>query len=411
MPSARPHRWRKGRVFKRNGKGSWYFVVDIGPRGIPGNQVMRGGFHTKEEALAAMHSLQLAVRAGDYVRNTKLSVREFLIDVWLERKRLEVRDSTWLNFKADIQRILPLIGDLPLQSVTQRILNDAYVRLKEQRGYSASTVRQSHQVLRNAFGQAVEDRLIVRNPTRRAFRLLVAESETPSLTPAEAARLLANRHGTPDYAWIRLLVTQGLRPGELCALRNRDVNLSGGWLIVNRTMSRKVRKPGETGPKIRSEPDAPKTKAGRRRRDLDPETLEALRAYWKVQNATWDAMGEAFQDRGFFFAYADGRPWDPGTLSQRFHRMIRKSNLPAIPCMDCGIRQHPLLQTEKFRSKRSPRCWVKNQFDRHCGTYTWHLHPASGLVGRSLLPLPRLRVASVVISRRSRGLTRLVSKL
>src|SRR5207237_3457098 len=97
----------------------------IGPRGIPGNQLWRGGFKTREAALAAMHTLQLSVRSGDYVPPSNENVQQRL-ESWLAGRKNEIRDSTHINYASDICRIVPLIGGIPLQSLTKRIVGKAY---------------------------------------------------------------------------------------------------------------------------------------------------------------------------------------------------------------------------------------------------------------------------------------------
>jgi integrase len=307
-------------------------VVDIGPRGIPGNQVMRGGFATEEAARAAMHTLQHDVRIGEYVPATDVSVRDYSLG-WIPSRRREVRDHTVETYRSDLNRILPLIGDIPVQSLTQRVLADAYRTLAD-RGYKSTTIKKSHTVLKSALQQAVDDGLLKRNPAYRAFRLRVPLEETESLTESEAYAFLGSEEGMTEYPAWRLFLTEGLRPGELCALLDRDVNLVDGWLIVRQGLSLKSRSEGEPGPKFQYQPDDPKSPAARRRRDLDARTTSVLRAYRESREAQQEAMGAAFQDRGFFFATPDGRPWNPANLAGLFRRRLEKSGVRPVRLYD-----------------------------------------------------------------------------
>ena len=341
------YRWKPGRVFlrctrcrgpikgntcagpacKRN-RGRWYFVFDKGPRGIPGNQVMRGGYKSREDALAAMHTLQGQLRTGEYIEPTDQTLEQYLRR-WLAGIGHDVRDGTWLNYRSDINRIVPLIGSWPLPMVTARVLIDAYNKLAET-GYKTTTVQKSHLVLHTALKHAVQDGLIRNNPAQGAFRHRIRTAETDCLTEAEAHALLAAERGAREYAAWRLLLIRGLRPGELCALQCEDVDLTTGRLQVRYTLSLKVTKGTQVQAKLHYELDEPKTEAGRRDLDLDPETVAALRAYRAQQQQEKAAMGLAYHNQGYFFAGADGRPWNPNTLAALFRRRLRKAGLREV---------------------------------------------------------------------------------
>jgi len=282
---------------------------------------MRGGFRTKEEALAAMHSLQRTIRSGDYVAPSNETLNQ-RFEAWIAGRRHEIRDVSRINFRTDINRILPLLGHIPLQSLSKRIIKTAYDALAD-RGYKATTIQKTHSVLKCVLQHAVEERLMMHNPAQGAFKLRIKLEETQSLTESEVDALLASERGNKEYPAERLMVVTGLRPGELCALRSQDVDLDTGSLVVAQAMTHKLARPDEAGPRTRIEPDDPKTPAGRRRLELDHETVEDLRAYRAAQLKQQEAMGAAWRDQGYFFAEADGRPWRPDNLSAKFRRRIQ----------------------------------------------------------------------------------------
>jgi integrase len=203
---------------------------------------------------------------------------------------------------------------------------DAYTKLADG-GYSPATVQRTHLTLHIALKNAVDDGLLRRNPADRAFNIRLRLPQTDCLTPAEADSFLAMEREAIQYSAWRLSLTRGLRPGELCGLQDADVDLRAGRIFIRYALSLKAAAPGEPGPKVRYELDDPKTPSGRRSLDLDALTVEALRRYRAARKAEQEAMGAAFQDQGYFFAQADGRPWSPAELGSLFKRRAEKAGI------------------------------------------------------------------------------------
>ena len=109
---------RQGMVSRR-GSG-WSFTVDVSPPGAPRRQRSKGGFRTKAEALQAMHDVQASVVVGRYVPASRLNLGPYLAETWLPAVKSSVRPSTWDSYESYIRLyVVPLIGDLPLQSLTR----------------------------------------------------------------------------------------------------------------------------------------------------------------------------------------------------------------------------------------------------------------------------------------------------
>ena len=89
-----------------------------------------------------------------------------------------------------------------------------------------------HRVLREALKEAVNWRLLARNPTeRREAAPRSSARRCPSSTPTATVELIeAARRGTSIFIPILLGVLCGLRRGEIAALRWRSVDLDTGTL-------------------------------------------------------------------------------------------------------------------------------------------------------------------------------------
>ena len=131
----------------------------------------------------------------------------------------------------------------------------------------ATTTAQAYRLLRTVLGQAVADGLLTANPARIPRAGQVHHPERHPLTPAEVAALA---RAVPDRYAAAVLVAawSGLRPGEVFALRRRDLDLPAGSLTVRRTLVEVPGQPVTFGP--------PKTAAGRRSVALPALVVTAL---------------------------------------------------------------------------------------------------------------------------------------
>lgn len=171
--------------------------------------------------------------------------------------------------------------------------------------------------------QAVSDGLIPRNAAdvkapRPAPEEMRPLSEAESRTFLDAAREAGDRF-EPLYV---LAITTGLRRGELLGLRWDDADLDRCTLRVGRALVR------EGGRHVVGET---KTRRGRRRVNLTPRTVAALKAHRKRQLEQRVRLAGLYADHGLIFPSENGTPLNPENLVKRsFKPLLTKTGLPEI---------------------------------------------------------------------------------
>jgi integrase len=186
-----------------------------------------------------------------------------------------VRVSTFERHEQIIRaHLAPAFGQAKLKGLTPAHVRSLH-REKLDAGLAPATVRKIHSTLHKALSQAVADGLIPRNAAdvkapRPAPKEMRPLSEAEARTFLDAARETEDRF-EPLYV---LAITTGLRRGELLGLRWDDADLDRGTLRVGRALVR------EGGRHVLGET---KTKRGRRRVNLTPRTVAALKAHRKRQ--------------------------------------------------------------------------------------------------------------------------------
>jgi len=155
---------------------------------------------------------------------------------FVKSKWVPLHESQWRpSSRATVLGVLKMItthfDGVALQDIDAVQLSTYLTTLAQTR--SGSLVKMVRAYLRSIFAQAVEDDLLRKNPARllRMPKHLKAVAH-PYLSIAEIQTLLgvAMPFGvrTKDYALLRLFLCTGMRPGEVFALRWRNVEWTPG---------------------------------------------------------------------------------------------------------------------------------------------------------------------------------------
>lgn len=295
--------------------------------------VRRQGFATKAEARAAYAKVTTETnRNGSSSPN--LTVGDYLVG-WVERyERSQSRKVTTVRTtKVHVTSYLvPRLGSVRLSKLTPSMVANLYADLLEngrsgragRGGLSPKTVQNIGGTLGKALSDAVRDGLIPKNPAANLDRPRWVRPEMHVYNEAEVAEFLryAQKDGDPLAALWRLVFAAGLRRGELCGLRWKDVDLVGGYvsIVQTRVHSGKVHV------------SSPKTRAALRQVSIDPETVTALALLKNAHDDAATRLGGWTSD--LVATDLDGKPIHPERLTERFHRTSRGAGLPPIRLHD-----------------------------------------------------------------------------
>ncbi len=319
-----------GSVTRRKRKGDWEYRFEAGRDPLTGRRMRlsKAGFATKREAVQAMRKAILEHEKGRSVRPSGTSVAEFM-GTWHESVKASVRPTTWVNYRNYIRAyVVPTIGTTRLQDLTPLRLNLLYGHLLEHGrvrgpgGLAPKTVVNVHRMMHRALRDAMQWDLVPRNAAEGATGPRVPHAKRLVWTPEQLRAFLTHVREDRFYALWLLVVTTGLRRGELAGLLRRDVDFAYGRITpsVPRVVVDGIVHESEN-----------KTRSGARSLALDPETLGALETYV----ADWDRERQILgQDTQLLFVWSHGRPLHPDTITELFHKHCEAAGLPRIRLHD-----------------------------------------------------------------------------
>jgi len=316
-----------GQIISR-GKNVWLVRIYLG-RDETGKRIyLNKTIHGPRKAAQAWLNQRLTERdAGIAVKPAQQTLNEYL-DRWLETAvKPKVRPKTWMGYRSLLHNhIRPALGARPLAKIKPLEVQQAFQDMID-RGLSARTIEYTRMVLRQAFKQAIQWRLLTFNPCDGVQIPRRQRREMQALSPEQARRFLVVARGTRYGMLFELAITTGLRPSEYLALKWEDIDFERGTLSVVRSLD------AMPGGGFRLEET--KTRNSRRVVKLLPGVLRALLEHRQAQQRLREEAGERWNEQGFVFTNAEGGPLDGHNLSSRhLRRILKEAGLPQIRLYD-----------------------------------------------------------------------------
>ena len=245
------------------------------------------------------------------------------MDLWYQNySKPRIKATTQEGYEASIYtHIIPSIGHIPLDKLTQNDLQQFYTRLKKSgrsryidtlgAELSDRTVRGCHARCRMALEKAVSEGLIFKNPALGCKLPPKKSREMQILEADELRRFLTQAQYNGFYEIFMLDVATGMRRGELLALQWDDVNLQTGELKIKRQVTR------TKGMLLVSET---KTKASERVIVLPPSVVSMLSEYRTKVDSRWIFPSPVKEDA----------PRDPQTVYKRMQEILVRAGCKRV---------------------------------------------------------------------------------
>lgn len=192
-------------------------------------------FAKRADAEKFASTIETDILRGDYVdpRAGKVALNE-----WAEKwaAGLSVKPKTKSGYESLLRsRILPVFGKRRLAQLRRSDIQEWIASMLAE-GVSPGRARQAVIVLRLMLDDAVDDRLIARNPADRIKLPKIPHKEAEYFDPDVADRIL-NAVPNEYRLLFRVLATLGLRYGEAVALRRRNVDFLRRRLRVEESLA------------------------------------------------------------------------------------------------------------------------------------------------------------------------------
>ena len=306
---------------RKDGRWEGRCLIGYDEKGLPKTKNVLA--KTKSECIEKLKVLQQTLAAPTPSQaKPRMTVREWL-DFWYQtHKKPTLRPNTQMSYEQRIYgHIIPALGSIPLDKLTQNDLQQFYTNLKQSgrrkdadrygEGLSDQTVRGCHTTLRSTLAKAVEEKLIIRNPADGCRLPSAKPREMQVLTPEEMQRLLIQAKEDGCYELLLLELSTGLRRGEILALQWDDLNFNTGALRVERQVHR------VKGTLVVSQP---KTNSSNRTVILPSPVLKVLKEYRQTVTSRWMFPSPVMEDS----------PLDPASVRKRLQTVLERAGCKKV---------------------------------------------------------------------------------
>ena len=288
-----------------------------------GNRVRKyRTFDTKRDATRAFNEHKVKMDKGTQIMSSEYTFAQWL-DYWYKDIILpQIEETTAYGYRGMIENYLkPQLGEIRLQKLTARDIQQYYTWLMGEKELSPNTVIKHHNLLTNTLNAAERQEYITKNPMRAVSPPKKRQREAKFYTPEQLGILLDKAVGTRLELPVFICAYLGLRRGELCGLRWSDVDLEHKTITIENTRTQAGKKEIEKGTKT----------ASSTRTLYLPDTLcDMLKAAREHQQACRAEYKNAYDDNDYVVVMEDGRPFRPNYLSELFGKFLADNDLPKI---------------------------------------------------------------------------------
>lgn len=315
----------KGTIRKEK-NGTYTYLVCIGKDPLTNKYKYKRkrGFKLKKECEAALAEVITEVSKGTLIDNERMTVEQYL-DYWNETYvKQNCSPGTIKRYGFSIADIKKYLGSVKLCKLNPLIIEKFYKDVTTDKNQSQNTLLKTHRTFHLALKHAQQWQLIHTNYCDLVNKPKETKKDIKYWKPQNIKSNLKKLKGSKLYNISFLAVHTGLRVGEICALKWKDIDFKNNTLTVSNQLQRIDRK---------LELCDLKTTTSYRVVTLYPSTVKFLKTLHNTTTNSNDYSNvisfESKQDEGeeYIFHWEDGRPFDPHYVSQKFKGVLS----------DCGI--------------------------------------------------------------------------
>lgn len=230
------------KVIKR---GETYYIrydEPTAPNGKRKQRMLACKGMNKKQAEQKLREILTDIHNGTYILRNQMLFSEHA-DQWLKRVEVSRSITTWDAYRKDVVlHVLPVLGRYKLDQLRPihiQCLVDSLI----EKGLAPKTIQNIHGIVHGCLQQAVNLQLLKSNPAKGVSLPKVTRPEISVASTQDISKLMSALDRTAYGIPILIVISTGVRRGEVLGLQWQDFNAEQGTLAVRRAFVKAKGKP------------------------------------------------------------------------------------------------------------------------------------------------------------------------
>ncbi|MEI5994255.1 tyrosine-type recombinase/integrase [Candidatus Enterococcus mansonii] len=230
---------KKGENIYKRKDGRWEgrYIKERTPK----NKIIYGYIYGKH--YSEVKEKLTVIKAKYLVSNYTMSrysgtVEDFIGNWMMSTMKYTIKPTTYSNYVRLIKRhIIPIIGTIKLQTITQEDIQTLVYQLAQQQ-FASGTIRNVFNILKNALNVAVRQNYLYENPCKNIILPKTTTKKITALSLSDQRKIELLALQEKECSPIILALYSGMRIGEISGLKWEDIDLEKNIIHVRRTITR-----------------------------------------------------------------------------------------------------------------------------------------------------------------------------
>ena len=296
------------------------------------------------------NKLQTALKENAEKGNVKkrMTVCQWYIE-WMKTYKIPViRPNTRRHYEHIFEAfILPEIGDMYVDEVRQIHVKNLINSL-DSHGYQWETQNKVRILILDMFNVAIENDYALKNPSKGIRLAKNKPNDRIVLSVEQQDDFFECSAGTFYHNLFLVAVNTGLRPGEVCALEESDLDFDNHMISVNKTLLYQKLN-GDEGKEFHLGP--PKTESSVRTVPMNEVCVKALRGQIRLKRILAEKYIQKSEFQNLIFVTKFNTPISSVVLNDAIKRIVNEINLQRDK-----IELFPSFSAHTFRHTFATRC-------------------------------------------------------
>ena len=173
------------------------------------------------------------IKIEESIENSKIiKGNEEILNQFLSAKEIEGCSNRTLKYYKDTINKIIININKPIDEITTEILRNYLSQYKEKSSVSTVSIDNVRRVMSSFFTWLENEDYITKSPVRRIHKVKIAKKVKETFTDENLENLRNNCKNIRDLAILEVLISTGMRVGELVRLNRSDINFNERSCIV-----------------------------------------------------------------------------------------------------------------------------------------------------------------------------------